>query len=163
MHAARDEPGEVGHVNQEKRANLVRDLAEPLEIDDARISRTARDDQARLVLAGKPLDLLVVDKPILAAHAIMNGVEPFAGHVRRGSVRQVAARVDAHAEDGIAGLQNSEKDALVGLAARVGLHIREVAAEHLFRAVDRQVPRRRRQHGSRRNSAFPDSLRRICW
>ena len=53
MRAARDEPGEVGHVNQEKRADLVRDLPEPLEIDDARIGRTARDDQARLVFAGQ--------------------------------------------------------------------------------------------------------------
>ena len=68
----------------------------------------------------------------------MNGMKPFAGHVRRGAVCQVAARVDPHAENGIAGFEDSKKDALVGLTARVGLHIREVAAEHLFRAVDRQ-------------------------
>ena len=51
MRAARDKAGEMRHVNQKKRANLVRDLPEPLEIDDARIGRAARDDQARLMLA----------------------------------------------------------------------------------------------------------------
>ena len=84
----------------------------------------------------KPLDLFVVDKPVLAAHAVMDGMEPFAGHVRRGTMRQVPAGVDPHAEDGIAGLEDRKKDALIGLAAGVGLHIREVAAEHLFRAID---------------------------
>ena len=63
-------------------------------------------------------------------------MEPFAGHVRRGTMRQVPASVDAHAEDGIARLEDRKKDALIGLAARVGLHIREVAAEHQFRAID---------------------------
>jgi hypothetical protein len=39
MRAAGDEAGKVGHVDYEDRADLVGDLAETLEIDDARIGK----------------------------------------------------------------------------------------------------------------------------
>jgi hypothetical protein len=53
-------------------------------------------------------------------------------------VREVAAGVEAHAEDGVARLQQGVEDGLVGLAARVGLDVGEAAAEQLFGALDRQ-------------------------
>ena len=50
MRAAGDESGEMRHVDHQIGADLVGDLAEALEIDDARIGRAAGDDDLRLVL-----------------------------------------------------------------------------------------------------------------
>ena len=48
MHAAGHQAGEMRHVDHEEGADLVGDLAEAAEIDDARIGRAAGDDQLRL-------------------------------------------------------------------------------------------------------------------
>ena len=61
MRAARDQPGEMGDVDDEIGADLVADGAEALEIPVARIGRAAGDDQLRLVLARQRLDLIHVD------------------------------------------------------------------------------------------------------
>ena len=42
MHAAGHEPGEVRHVDHQLGADLVGDLAEGAEIDDARIGASRR-------------------------------------------------------------------------------------------------------------------------
>jgi hypothetical protein len=65
MLARRDQAGEMGHVDQEGRADLVRDGAEAGEIDVAGVSRAAGDEQGRLVLAGERFDLVEVDAVIL--------------------------------------------------------------------------------------------------
>ena len=45
----------------------------------------------------------------------------------------------AHAEDRVAGLQRREEDRLVGLRARVRLHVGDLRVEQLLRAVDREL------------------------
>ena len=67
MRAARDQPGEMGHVDHEVGADRVGDLAEAGEIAEARIGRAAGDDHLRLVLAREPLDLVHVDALVVAA------------------------------------------------------------------------------------------------
>ena len=66
------------HVDHQIGANLVRDRAEAGKIDDPRIGTAARDDEPRLMLFGLPLDLVVIDARILGAHAIADGMKPFA-------------------------------------------------------------------------------------
>ena len=51
MQASRDEPGEVGHVDEQQRPDLVSDLAEAGEVQHPGIGATARDDHLRLVFA----------------------------------------------------------------------------------------------------------------
>ena len=46
---------------------------------------------------------------------------------------------EAEAEDGVARLQQRDEHALVGLAARVRLHVGEAAAEQLLGAVDGEL------------------------
>ena len=132
----RDQPREVGHVHVQVCSHLVGDGAEALEVDDPRIGRAARDDQLRLVLARERLDLVEVDPAVLAPHPVLHGVEPLAGEVRGGAVGQVPAGGERHAEDGVAGLQQGEHHALVGLGAGVRLHVGEGAVEQLPRAGD---------------------------
>ena len=70
MRAAGDEAGEMRHVDHQVGADLVGDLAEAAEVDDARIGRAAGDDHLRPVLLGEPLDLVHVDAVVVAAHAV---------------------------------------------------------------------------------------------
>ena len=44
LQAGGDEPGEMGHVAEEQRADLVGDRAEAVRLDGARIGRAAADD-----------------------------------------------------------------------------------------------------------------------
>ena len=82
---------------------------------------------------------LVVEQPVLAAHAVLHRAEPFARQVGRGAVGQVAAGGQAHAEDGVARLQQRQEHRLVGLRAGVRLHVGEAAVEQLLGAVDGQL------------------------
>jgi hypothetical protein len=47
-----NEPGDVSHIDHQERADLVGDLSKPGEVDDARISAGAGDDQLRTMLLG---------------------------------------------------------------------------------------------------------------
>src|SRR3546814_10858065 len=85
------------------------------------------------------LDLVEVDAPVVPAHAVLHGVEPLAGEVRLGAVGEMAAGGERHAEEGVAGLQQGQRDALVGLRAGVRLHVHERAVEQLFGTRDGEL------------------------
>src|SRR3546814_17511549 len=74
-------------------ADLVRNRAEPLEIKETRIGRSARDDQLRLMLDRQRLKRVVIDKVGVAVDAILHGVEPFVRKRRLGAVRQMATEI----------------------------------------------------------------------
>ncbi len=124
------------HVDQEKRSDFIADLAEALEIEVARISRAAGDDQLGLMLLGEPLDLIEIDEMVVAADAILDGVEPFARLRRRRAMRQMPAGGEAQAHDRVAGLEQRHHHRAVGLRARVRLDVGEAAAEQLLRPLD---------------------------
>ncbi len=99
MHAAGNQAGKMRHVDHEPGANLVGDFAEPLEVDDARIGRTAGNDQFRLVLQGEAFNLIDSRSGgVSGSHLVGTGVEPLAGLVDRRAVGQVttAGKVKAH-------------------------------------------------------------------
>ena len=133
-----DEAGEMGHVDQQVGAHAVGDLAHFREVEDARNGRAARDQHLGLVFGGKGRDLVVIDLKILLAHAVLDRVEPLARLVGLGAVGQVAARVEAHAENRVARCEQRGEDALVGLRAGVGLDVREAHAEQRLGPLDRQ-------------------------
>src|SRR5690242_10248901 len=99
MHAACDKAGEMRHIHHEESADRVSNLSEGFEVDHARIGRAPRDDELWLMLPRKTLDLVHIDQMILFAHAILDGVEPFAGLIGRSAMREMAARSKTHAED----------------------------------------------------------------
>ena len=74
-----------------------------------------------------------------SGQAVGDDVEPFARHVQRHAVGQVAAFGQRHAHDGVARLEHGEEHALVGLRAGVRLHVGRFGAEQLLDAVDRQL------------------------
>ena len=136
-----DQAGEMRHVHHEVCAHLIGDPANAREVDDARICGATGDDEFWLLGTGKVLEFFVVQHAIVAPHAVLHGPEPLARQVGGCAVGQMAASSEAHAQDGVAGSQQGQKDSLVGLGARVGLHIGELAGEQTFRPIDRQVLR----------------------
>ena len=158
MLARGDQPGEMRHVDQEQRADLVADRAEAGEIEMPRIGRAAGDDQLGPVLLGEPLDLVEIDQMIVRPDAVLDGVEPFARLRRRGAVGQVAAGGEAQAHDRVAGLEQRHHHRAVGLRARMRLDVGEAAAEQLLRALDRE-----RLDGVRRRAALIVAAARIAF
>ena len=65
MHAAGDQTGEVRHVDEEVGADRIRDLAEALEVPEARIGGAAGEDQLRLMLLRQLGDLIHVELLVL--------------------------------------------------------------------------------------------------
>jgi hypothetical protein len=138
VHARGDQAGVVGHVDHEDRADVLGDLGEAFEVDAQRIGRGARDDQLGHVLVRLALHRVVVDG-FVGVQAVAHDVEPLAAHVERHAVGQVAAFGQAHAHDGVAGLQEGQQHGFVGRGAAMRLHIGGVGAEELLHAVDRQL------------------------
>ena len=133
------QPGDVRHVDEQQRADLVGDGAKAREIQHARIGREARHDHLRLVFQRQRLDLLVVDQPAVRTHAVLNCMKQLAGEVHLGAVRQVTTLIQAHAEKHVTWRQQCEVHRRVGLRAGVRLHVDIVGAEKFLRPVDRQL------------------------
>ena len=129
----------MGHVDKEQRADFISDLAESLEIDLAGIGGAAGDDHLWTVSLGEAFDFNEIDAVVFAAHAVLDSVEPFARLVRLGAVGQVATGIKAHAENGVAWLEDSVEDALVRLAARVWLDVGEFTSEKRLGTINCQV------------------------
>ena len=154
---------EMGHIDMENGADLVGDLPEAGEIDDARIGGTAGDDHLGTVLLRQSFHLGKVDKVRVRTHAILDGVEPFAGKIGPGAMGEMAAGIEAHAEDRVAGLGEAEEDRLVRLRAGACLDIGVAAAEERRRPVDRQLFRDVDELTAAVVTPCPDSLQHICW
>ena len=137
--AAGDQAGDVGGVEHEQGADLVGDRAERLGVDDPRVGGGAGDDQLGPVLERQVADLVEVDALVARRHAVGHEVvEPAAGVDRR-AVGEVAALVEAQAEDRVARLEQGEVHGHVGVGARVGLHVGVLGAEQRLGPLAGQV------------------------
>src|SRR5216684_4005330 len=71
MQARDDRPGDVRNVREHPRADALRNLADPFEVDDARISRRATDDQSWPLTLRDMLQLVIIDRFRFARDAIV--------------------------------------------------------------------------------------------
>ena len=129
MHAAGHKAGEMRHVDHQVGADIVGDLAEAAEIDDARIGGAAGDDHFRPMLFGEPLDFVHVDQVIVPPHAIRRRLEPAPGQVDRRAMRQMTAGGKIEPHEGVARLHERHEHFGIGRRAGMRLHVGEAAAE----------------------------------
>ena len=76
---------------------------------------------------------------VFLAHAVGDHLVGLAGEIQLVAVREVAAMRQVHAQDGVAGLQHGGIRGLIGLRARVRLHVGVLGAEQLLGAIAGQV------------------------
>ncbi|MCY1434441.1 hypothetical protein D9M71_505020 [compost metagenome] len=138
VQAGGDQAGDVGHVDEQISPDLVGNLAEAREVQGFRIGREACNNHLRLVQGGQALDLVVVDQAV-GVDAVLHRVVQLAGRTDLGAVGQVAAMGQAHAQQGVTGLQQREIDRSVGLGTGVRLDIGVTCTEQLLGAVDGQL------------------------
>ncbi len=133
-----DQSGVMRHVGHQQCARIAGHLRESLPVDPQAVRRRAGDDESRAVLVRLALHRVVVDFLGLV-QPVRDDLEPLARHVQRHAVRQVAALGEVHPHDRVAGLQEREEHRLVGLRARVRLHVRAFGAEELLHPIDREL------------------------
>ncbi len=138
VEARRHQAREMGHVDQQISAHAVGNRAHPGKVDHPRDGAAACDDHLGFVFAGQGLDLVVIQRQVLLAHAVLHGVEPLARLVRCGTVRQMAPGIQAHSQDGVAGLHERQEHPLVRLGPRVRLDVGKAAAKQRTGTLDRQ-------------------------
>ena len=148
MRAARDETRDVGHVDHHDAADLVADFAHAPEVDRTRIGARARQQDLRLHLQRKPLDLVVIEPLRLPVHRVRHDVVDLARKVDGRAVAQVAALVERHRQDRIARLERREIDGHVRRAAAVRLDVRVLRAEERAGARAGQLLRRVDRHAA---------------
>ena len=136
MRTTGDQPGEVGGVEHEQRADLVGDLAERLGVETARIARRAGDDHLRSVLESEVAHLVHVDPLVARLHLVRHEPVEHPAGVDRRAVGEVAAVVEAEAEHRVARLEQRLVHAHVGVGAGVRLHVGVLGAEQRLRPLD---------------------------
>ena len=102
IHAPRDQARHVRHIDEQDRADRIRDLAHASPIDDARVRRKAGEEHLRPHLFGQLLHGVVVDGLGVARDAIGVDLVELAAEVRGASMGQVAAGGKVHAHHAIA-------------------------------------------------------------
>ena len=104
-------------VCHETRADTGGDLGNALPIDDARVGRSAGNDQPGSVLVCERRHAVVVDDLGFGIHAVVDELVELAREADRAAVGQVAALAQLHAHDRVAGFQQGKVHSHVGGAA----------------------------------------------
>ena len=140
VQAGCDEPGEVGHVAPEQRADLVGHLAgtSPCRPCAGRRSRRRGSSFGRCSRASAS-DLVLVDEARLARDAVVDDRVQPPGEVHLEPVGQVAPVVETQREDRVARLEQPEVHGHVRLRARVRLDVGVLGVEQGLGAVDREL------------------------
>src|SRR5580700_3053999 len=87
MHATRYKSGKVRHIDEKERAYFVRDLAHAGEVDDARVSAAAADDQLGTFLLRQLFQRIVVDGLGFLSHPVRDNLVRLAGEIQMMPVR----------------------------------------------------------------------------
>ncbi len=90
------------------------------------------------MLDSQALDFVVVDHAV-GIDTVLNGVVQLARGRNTGAVGQVTTVSQAHAQNGVAALQQGQVDRRVGLRTRMWLDVGVISAEQLLGAVDGQL------------------------
>jgi len=113
--AGGDEPGDVGDVGEVVGVDGVGGLLNAPEVDLAGVRGVARDDYIGFELLGVFVQALVVDLARLLVDLVLLDLVDLAGEVGRVAMGEVAAVCQGGRENRVAGFEDAEVDAHVGL------------------------------------------------
>src|SRR6185436_7475119 len=101
------------------------------EVQRLGVSRETGDDHFRLVLDGQTLDFVVIDQAGVGVDAVLDSVVELARGRHLGAVGQVTAVCQAHAQNGVARLNQCQVNRAVGRRTGMRLNVGVVSAEQL--------------------------------
>ncbi len=104
----------MGHIHEQVGTDLVRDLAEALEVQFLGVRGEASQNHFRLMRHRQALNLIVIDHAGLGVEPVLDRVVDLAGEVDAGAVGQVTAGIQAHAQHRVARLHQRQVDRIVG-------------------------------------------------
>ena len=136
MLACCNQTSDMSNVHHEVCADLLCNLAKAREIDDTRISRSARNDHLRLLLHGDSFELVIIDRLCVLRDAVRNDVKVLAAHVNRAAVCQVTAVRETHTHDRVTRLKECKEDCHIGLCAGMGLNVGITCIKKFFCALN---------------------------
>ncbi len=139
MNTRRNKPRDMRYIHKHKRANLVANLTNALEVDYPRVRACAGNEHFRLALYGDFFHFVVVDNLRFLAYAVGNDIEIFTRNIYGRAVRKVSAVRQIHTHNSVAGLKSGEKHRQVCACARMGLNVAVLATENLFNTFARQI------------------------
>ena len=134
-----DQPGVMGHIDEQLGPHVAGDLGKFAVRNFARIRARSGDDHLGLVLAGQRGHLVEIDAVRVARDAVVDEVIEHAGDIEPHAVRQMAAVGQVESQHCVARLQDREINGHVRLAAGMGLHIGVLGAEDLFGPIAGQI------------------------
>jgi hypothetical protein len=131
-----DEARNMGDVGHQIGSHFIGDRSEGRKVDDPGIGGVAADDHLGLTFDRLVADQIKIEAFRFGADAILGDIEPFARDVDRGTVGQVTAVGEVHAEDRVAGGEQGQEYREVGLGSRVGLDVGMGRAEKFLDPID---------------------------
>ena len=115
MYSTGNEPGEMGHVDQQKRSAGVGNGAHALKIKDTRIGAASPDNQLRLLAHGDLLEIVIVDCLCVLPYAVRHNSVELAREIQLVSVGQMTAMRQIKSQNGIPRLKHRRVRSRVGL------------------------------------------------
>ena len=131
--------GDVGHVHHEIGLHLPGDLGKLRKFEGPGVGAGAGDDHPGAVFPGQFPHHGEVHLFALAIHTVSHRLIEAAGKIHRGSMAQMTAVGQVHAQDSVPGLEDGEIDRHVGLGAGMGLDVGVGRAEDLLHPAQGQV------------------------
>lgn len=104
VHACGDESRDVGHVDEQVRADGIGDGAHAFEVDDAGVGARSGSDHARFGFERHFREVIVIDALVFCGYPVMNDVEQSTREVGFVSVGEMTPVRQIHGEDAVAGL-----------------------------------------------------------
>ena len=81
MNARRDQPGDMRHIDHHQTTRFVADLPKPGEIECARVGARAGNDEFGFLLEGLTFESIVIERPGVRIHFVVEYVEILPGKV----------------------------------------------------------------------------------
>ncbi|CDH43407.1 hypothetical protein BN874_120058 [Candidatus Contendobacter odensis Run_B_J11] len=137
--ACRHQSGNVRHIHEQIGANLISNRAKSRPVHDPRIGREAGDNHLGLAFQRQPFHLFVINLTGGFVQAVLHRPIQSPREIDLGTMGEMAAMSQAHAQDGFTRIDQRHVNSGVGLRAGMRLYIGVISLEQLLGAVDSQL------------------------
>ena len=131
MQTSCNQTGDMCHIDHQVSADLISNLSELGKIDGTRISRRTGNNQFGFMLLCQLHQVVIVNSAGLRIDAIRDDIEILTRDIDLGTMGQMSAFIQVHAQDGITRLEQRKVNGDICLSARMRLDICVFSAEQL--------------------------------